>query len=103
MKSNIKNKRHCKNTIDKHCCQKEISSLFFTDKINKTMVQFKKVTFPIPRKTSNAAFDGGDILLDAYINDEQDTIYSIEVPCGGKDDFPRRSGYLQCNIDSDIR
>ena len=65
-------------------------------------IPIKKVEFPVTQKNINTALDGGGIRLDAYINDERDTIYSIEMQCGGEGELPRKSRYFQCNIDSDI-
>ena len=65
-------------------------------------VPIKKVEFPVTQKNINTALDGGGIRLDAYINDERDTIYSIEMQCGGEGELPRKSRYFQCNIDSSL-
>lgn len=65
-------------------------------------VPIKKVESPDTRKTTGIASDGGDIRLDACINDGQDTIYSIGMQCGGEGELPRKSRYFQCSIDSDI-
>ena len=65
-------------------------------------VPIKKVDFPITRKTTDIAPDSRDIRLDACINDEQDTIYSVEMLCCKDEEFLRKTRYFQCNIDSDI-
>lgn len=65
-------------------------------------VPIKNVEFPVTRKTSDIAPDGGDIRIDACINDEQDTIYSVELLCCKDDEFLRKARYFQCNIDSNI-
>ena len=65
-------------------------------------VPIKKVDFPITRKTTDIAPDGGDIRLDASINDEHGTIYSIEMQCSGEGELPRKSRSFQCNIDSSL-
>lgn len=65
-------------------------------------IPIKKVEFPVTRKTTGIAPDGGGVRLDAFINDEQDTIYSIEMLCCGDEELLRKTRYFQCNIDSSI-
>ncbi len=65
-------------------------------------IPIKKVEFPVTRKTTDTAPDDRGIRLDACINDEQGTIYSIEMQCGGKGELFRKSRSFQCNIDSDV-
>lgn len=65
-------------------------------------VSIKKVDFPITKKTTDIAPDSGDIRLDACINDEQETIYSVEMLCCKDEELLKKARYFQCNIDSDI-
>ena len=65
-------------------------------------VPIKKVEFPVTKKITDIAPDSGDIRLDACINDEQDTIYSVEILCCGDEELLRKTRYFQCNIDSGI-
>ena len=65
-------------------------------------ISIKKIAFPVTRKTTDIVPNGGDIRLDVCINDEQDTIYSVEMLCCGDEEFLRKTRYFQCNIDSDI-
>ena len=65
-------------------------------------IPIKKVEFPVTRKTTDTAPDDRGIRLDACINDEQGTIYSIEMQCCGKGELSRKSRSFQCNIDSDV-
>lgn len=58
----------------------------------------KKVEFPV----TQIELAGGNIRLDVCINDEQGTIYSIEMQCGGERELPRKSRSFQCNIDSSL-
>lgn len=44
-------------------------------------IPIKKAEFPVTRKTAGIAPDGGNIRIDACINDDQDTIYSVEMLC----------------------
>ena len=65
-------------------------------------IPIKKVEFPVTRKTTDIAHDGVGVRLDACINDEQDTIYSVEILCCGDEKLLRKTRYFQCNIDSGI-
>ena len=65
-------------------------------------IPIKKVEFPVTRKTIDIAHDGVGVRLDACINDEQDTIYSVEILCCGDEELLRKTRYFQCNIDSGI-
>ena len=65
-------------------------------------IPIKKVEFPVTRKTIDIAHDGVGVRLDACINDEQDTIYSVEILCCGDEKLLRKTRYFQCNIDSGI-
>ena len=65
-------------------------------------VPIKKAEFPVIRRTTDITSDYGDIRLDACINDEQDTIYSVEMLCCKDVELLRKARYFQCNIDSDI-
>lgn len=62
-------------------------------------VPIKNVKFPVTQKNSDIAPDGGDIRIDACINNEQDTIYSVEMLCCRDDELLRKARYFQCNID----
>ncbi len=65
-------------------------------------ISIKKAEFPVTRKTTDIAPDGGGVRLDACINDEQDTIYSVEMLCCKDEELLKKARYFQCNIDSDI-
>ncbi len=61
-------------------------------------VPIKKAEFPVTKKIT----DRGGIRLDACINDEQETIYSVEMLCCKDEELLKKARYFQCNIDSDI-
>ena len=65
-------------------------------------VPIKKVEFPVTKKITDIAPDSGDIRLDACINDEQETIYSVEMLCCKNEELLKKARYFQYNIDSDI-
>ena len=65
-------------------------------------IPIKKVEFPVTRKTTDIAPNSRGVRLDACINDEQDTIYSVEILRCGDEELLRKTRYFQCNIDSGI-
>ena len=65
-------------------------------------IPIKKVEFPTTRKTTDFTADSEGICLDACINDEQETIYSVEMLCCKDEEILRKIRYFQCSIDSDI-
>ena len=65
-------------------------------------VPIKKAEFPVTKKITDRAPDRGGIRLDACINDEQETIYSVEMLCCKDEELLKKARYFQCNIDSDI-
>lgn len=65
-------------------------------------VPIKKVEFLVTQKTIDVLLDGKGIRLDVYVNDEQGTIYSVEMQRGKKRELPKRTRFYQCNIDSDL-
>lgn len=65
-------------------------------------VSIKKVSAPITQRTIDLILEGKGIRLDVYINDEQGTIYNIEMQRGKKKELPKRSRYYQGNIDLDL-
>ena len=65
-------------------------------------VPIKKAEFPVTKKITDIAPDSGDIRLDACINNQQETIYSVEMLCCKDEELLKKARYFQCNIDSDI-
>lgn len=65
-------------------------------------VPIKKVEFLVTQKTIDILLDGKGIRLDVYVNDEQGTVYSVEMQRGRKRELPKRTRFYQGNIDSDL-
>ena len=65
-------------------------------------VSIKKVEFLVTQKTIDILLDGKGIRLDVYVNDEQGTVYSVEMQRGRKRELPKRTRFYQGNIDSDL-
>ncbi len=59
------------------------------------------VTDTVTQKTIDVLLDGKGIRLDVYVQDDQGTVYNVEMQRGRKKELPRRSRFYQSNIDSD--
>ena len=65
-------------------------------------IKIKKVSFPERQKTIEILSDGKGILLDVYVDDENGTIYNIEMQTKVKKELPKRSRYYQGMIDMNL-
>ena len=45
-------------------------------------VSIQEVSMPATQKTINMLYDGKDIRLDVYINDDEETVYNVEMERG---------------------
>ena len=57
---------------------------------------------PQKQKTIEITADGRGIRLDVYLNDDQGTIYDLEMQTTKKKDLPKRTRYYQGMIDLDL-
>ena len=65
-------------------------------------ISIKKVESPITQKTIDLLLDGKGIRLDVYVNDDNDTVYNVEMQRTKRKDLPKRARYYQGNIDLDL-
>lgn len=65
-------------------------------------MSIKKVESPITQKTIDLLLDGKGIRLDVYVNDDNDTVYNVEMQRTKRKDLPKRARYYQGNIDLDL-
>lgn len=81
---------------DKDICKKVLEKIL--------CVSIHEVSIPATQKTINNIFEGKGIRLDVYVNDDEETIYNVEMERGKqkKAVLPKRSRYYQGNIDLDI-
>lgn len=81
---------------DKEICRKVLEKILG--------VSIREVSMPATQKTINMIYDGKGIRLDVYINDDEGTVYNVEMERGKqkKTVLPKRSRYYQGNIDLDI-
>lgn len=81
---------------DKEVCRKVLEKILG--------VSIREVSIPATQKTINNIYEGKGIRLDVYINDDEGTVYNVEMERGKqkKAILPKRSRYYQGNIDLDI-
>ena len=65
-------------------------------------IRIKKISFPERQKTIEILSDGKGIRLDVYVDDENGTIYNIEMQTKVKKELPKRSRYYQGMIDMNL-
>lgn len=81
---------------DKEICRKILEKILD--------VSIREVSMPATQKTINMLYEGKGIRLDAYVNDDEGTVYNVEMERGKKKKaiLPKRSRYYKGNIDLDI-
>ena len=62
-------------------------------------IEIKEVKMPEEQKVINILAENKGIRLDIYVNDDQNTVYNIEMQKGRDTDLAKRSRYYQGNID----
>jgi len=65
-------------------------------------IRIKKISFPERQKTIEILSDGKGIRLDVYVDDENGTVYNIEMQTKVKKELPKRSRYYQGMIDMNL-
>ena len=65
-------------------------------------VKIKKIFFPERQKVIELLADGKGIRLDVYVDDENGTVYNIEMQAALKRELPKRSRYYQGMIDMNL-
>ncbi len=65
-------------------------------------ISIRKVEIPIAQHTIQPQYDRKGIRLDVYVNDEQGTVYNVEMQRTRKRLLPKRSRYYQGSIDLDL-
>lgn len=81
---------------DKEVCRKVLEQILG--------VSIREVSMPTAQKTINMIYEGKGIRLDVYLNDDEGTVYNVEMERGKRKRaiLPKRSRYYQGNIDLDI-
>ncbi|MDO5572634.1 MAG: Rpn family recombination-promoting nuclease/putative transposase [bacterium] len=64
--------------------------------------KIKQITYPEKQKTIEITSDGKGIRLDIYVEDENETIYDVEMQAIESKNLPKRSRYYQGMIDLNL-
>lgn len=65
-------------------------------------VKIRKICPPEGQKTIEHRFEGKGIRLDVYVEDDENTVYDLEMQTTLKKDLPKRIRYYQGIIDSNL-
>ncbi len=64
--------------------------------------KIKDIQYPELQKSINLQYDARSIRLDVYIEDDENTVYDIEIQATNEKNLPKRSRYYQGMIDLNI-
>lgn len=79
---------------DPECCKPFLETILGT--------KIRKIEYPERQKTVTLAINAKSIRMDVYIEDEERTVYDVEMQTGRNRNLPRRSRYYQGMIDLNI-
>lgn len=79
---------------DKHVCKKVLEKIL--------NIKISKIEMPQDQKVVDLLLESKGIRLDIYVNDENGTIYNVEMQKGNNKNLAKRSRYYQGNIDLDL-
>lgn len=65
-------------------------------------IKIRKIEYPELEKTINNTYESRSIRLDVYVEDDNNTIYNIEMQATNKKNLPKRTRYYQGMIDLNI-
>ena len=61
--------------------------------------RFSKISYPETQKTISITADAKGVRFDVYVEDEEDTVYDIEMQIANTKNLSKRSRYYQGMID----
>ena len=56
-------------------------------------VPIRRISAPTAQRTIDILFEGKGVRLDVYVNDDEGTVYNIEMQCSKKRNLPKRTRY----------
>lgn len=62
-------------------------------------IKINRISYPEEQKTIDITVDGRAVRLDVYVNDDESTIYNVEIQTTKQKELPKRSRYYQGMID----
>ncbi|MHC1750605.1 MAG: Rpn family recombination-promoting nuclease/putative transposase [Cellulosilyticaceae bacterium] len=79
---------------DKEICRKVLEKIL--------NIKIKHIEMPTQQKVIDILLDSKAVRLDIYVNDENNTIYNVEMQKGKYNNLAKRSRYYQGSIDLDM-
>ena len=79
---------------DPECCKPFLETILET--------KIKKIEYPERQKTVDIAIHSKSIRMDVYIEDEEHTVYDVEMQTGKNRNLPKRTRFYQGMIDLNI-
>ena len=80
--------------IDPNICRRVLEQIL--------RIPIHRVSFPTEQKSIRILPESKGVRLDIYVNDDQGTVYNVEMQTGHKKELPKRTRYYQGNIDLDL-
>lgn len=65
-------------------------------------VKIKRLSYPEEQKVIDPSYDSKSVRLDVYVDDENGTIYNIEMQTTNPGNIPKRARYYQAMIDLNL-
>lgn len=65
-------------------------------------ISIREIMLPATQRTIDILFEGKGIRLDVYVNDDEGTVYNVEMQRGKQKDLPKRCRYYAGSIDLDL-
>ena len=65
-------------------------------------IKIRKIKYPETQKDINQKYDAKSIRLDVYVEDDEDTVYDVEMQVSNPGNLPKRSRYYQSMIDINL-
>ena len=62
-------------------------------------IKIRKVVYPESQKTIDLSANAKGVRLDVYVEDDQNTVFNLEMQTTHKKDLPKRMRYYQGMID----
>lgn len=65
-------------------------------------LKITRIEYPEEQKTIDIAYDSRSVRLDIYVQDEESTVYNVEIQASDTKELPKRSRYYQGMIDLNL-
>lgn len=65
-------------------------------------IKIARIEYPEEQKTIDISYDSHGVRLDIYVQDDENTVYNVEVQTTDTKELPKRSRYYQAMIDLNL-